>query len=110
MNYVSNTTVYWNTLATLVYSIVDCGVTITLLCVAITVYLCSCYLCVCNTGVNKPLPPSSLTVSYLDADSVMLEWTRPFGDGDCPLLHYVLEKRDQGRSAAIGNSLITRQS
>jgi len=29
MNYVSNTTGYWNTLAKLVYFIVDCGVTIT---------------------------------------------------------------------------------
>ena len=30
MNKVSNTTVYWNTLATLVYFIVDCGVTVLL--------------------------------------------------------------------------------
>ena len=43
------------------------------------------------------MPPSSLCVTYLGSDCVVMEWTRPFSDGDAPLLHYVLEKRDSGR-------------
>jgi len=47
----------------------------------------------------KPLAPSSVCVTYLGTDSVVIEWTKPYSDGDAPLLHYVLEKRDSGRSA-----------
>jgi len=46
----------------------------------------------------KPLPPSSLCVTYLGTDSVVIEWSRPYSDGDSPLLHYVIEKRDSGKS------------
>jgi len=46
----------------------------------------------------KPLPPSSLCVTYLGTDSIIIEWTRPYSDGDAPLLHYVIEKRDAGKS------------
>ena len=46
----------------------------------------------------KPLPPSSLCVTYLGTESVVIAWTKPYSDGDAPVLHYVLEKRDSGKS------------
>lgn len=45
------------------------------------------------------MPPASACVTYLGSDSVVIEWTRPFSSGDAPLLHYVLEKRDAGKSS-----------
>jgi len=69
------------------YPTPDCG---------LSTYTYSCRLRLC-AGV-KPLPPSSLCVTYLGADSVIIEWTRPYSDGDSPILHYVLEKRDAGKS------------
>jgi len=56
-----------------------------------------CYVLI-DVGM-KPLPPSSACVTYLGMESIVLEWTRPYSDGDAPLLHYVLEKRDSGKSA-----------
>lgn len=47
----------------------------------------------------RPVAPSSLAVTYVGVDCVVLEWTRPLGCGDSPLTHYVLEKRDSGRAA-----------
>ena len=55
-------------------------------------------LTVAVTGA-KPLPPSSLNVTYLGSDCVVIEWAPPFSEGDSPLLHYRLEKRDSGRAA-----------
>ena len=47
---------------------------------------------------DKPSTPPSISVSHLTANSATICWEKPLDDGGSPLLHYILEKREEGRS------------
>jgi titin len=51
----------------------------------------------CFVG-TKPLPPSALYLTYLGASSAVIEWEKPYSHGGAPLTHYILEKRESGKT------------
>ena len=48
--------------------------------------------------LDKPQPPTNLTVTETTPESVTLTWTPPSDDGGSPVIDYIIEKRDMKRN------------
>lgn len=46
---------------------------------------------------ERPMPPASLRVSHLSANSASIEWSKPLDNGGSPITNYTLEKRMAGQ-------------